>query len=79
MRNIQIATTPSEIDRCFPVMSQLRPKLIAAEFAGRVQAQQAEGYQLAFLEHEGERSFRLRDSACRICFGAGRLFMLTIW
>jgi GNAT superfamily N-acetyltransferase len=53
MRNIQIATTLAEVDRCFPVMSQLRPKLIAAEFAGRVQAQQAEGYQLAFLEHEG--------------------------
>jgi len=34
-------------------MSQLRPKLIAAEFVGRVQAQQAERYQLAFLEHEG--------------------------
>jgi GNAT superfamily N-acetyltransferase len=53
MRTIQIATTPAEIDRCFPVMSQLRPNLIAAEFVGRVQAQQAEGYQLALLEHEG--------------------------
>ena len=53
MRTIQIATTPAEIDRCFPVMSQLRPKLIAAEFVGRVQVQQVEGYQLAFLEHEG--------------------------
>ena len=53
MRTIQIATTPAEIDRCFPVMSQLRPKLIAGEFLGRVQAQQAEGYQLASLQHEG--------------------------
>jgi GNAT superfamily N-acetyltransferase len=53
MRTIQIATTPAEIDRCFPVMSQLRPKLIATEFLGHVQRQQAEGYQLAFLEHEG--------------------------
>src|SRR5271170_3674184 len=53
MRTIQIATTQSEIGRCFPVMSQLRPKLIAAEFVGRVQAQQGEGYQLAFLEHGG--------------------------
>jgi len=52
MRNIQIATTAAEIDRCFPVMSQLRPHLIAAEFVGRVQAQQGEGYQLAFLEYE---------------------------
>jgi GNAT superfamily N-acetyltransferase len=53
MPTIQIATTPEEIDRCFPVMSQLRPLLIEAEFAGRIQAQQADGYQLAFLEHEG--------------------------
>lgn len=52
MPNIQIATIPSEIDRCFPVMRQLRPMLIASEFVGRVQTQQAEGYQLAFLEVE---------------------------
>ena len=52
MRKIQIATTPEEIDRCFAVMSQLRPMLIANEFAGRVQAQQAEGYQLVSLEDE---------------------------
>jgi GNAT superfamily N-acetyltransferase len=53
MGKIQIAATPAEIDRCFPVMSQLRPALIAAEFVDRVQIQQAEGYQLAFLEEEG--------------------------
>ena len=53
MRTIKMATTPAEIDRCFPVMSQLRPALIAKEFVSRVQAQQAEGYQLASLEHEG--------------------------
>jgi GNAT superfamily N-acetyltransferase len=52
MRKIQIATTPEEIDRCFAVMSQLRPMLIANEFAARVQAQQAEGYQLVSLEFE---------------------------
>jgi GNAT superfamily N-acetyltransferase len=53
MQTIGIASTHDEIDRCFPVMSQLRPKLIASEFVGHVQAQQAEGYQLASLEHEG--------------------------
>jgi GNAT superfamily N-acetyltransferase len=52
MRTIQIATTPEEINRCFAVMSQLRPLLVAGEFVTRVQAQQAEGYQLAFLEHQ---------------------------
>jgi GNAT superfamily N-acetyltransferase len=52
MRTIQIATTPKEIVRCFSVMYQLRPLLIEEEFFTRIQAQQAEGYQLAFLEHE---------------------------
>ncbi|WP_260734972.1 GNAT family N-acetyltransferase [Tunturiibacter lichenicola] len=52
MPNIQIATMPSEIDRCFPVMLQLRPMLVASEFVARIQTQQAEGYQLAFLEVE---------------------------
>jgi GNAT superfamily N-acetyltransferase len=51
MRTIQIATTPAEIDRCFPVMSQLRPLLVAGEFVTRIQAQQAEGYQLVSLEY----------------------------
>lgn len=53
MRTIQIATTAAEIARCFPVMHQLRPALVADEFVGRIQAQQAEGYQLAFLENAG--------------------------
>lgn len=52
-RTIRIAASPAEIERCFPVMSQLRPLLIANEFVARVKAQQAEGYQLASLEHEG--------------------------
>jgi GNAT superfamily N-acetyltransferase len=53
MRTIQIATTPEEIDRCFLVMSQLRPMLIADEFFARIKGQQAEGYQLASLEYQG--------------------------
>jgi len=65
MRKIQIATTPEEIDRCFPVMSQLRPVLVAGEFFARVQAQQAEGYQLAFLEYQNAivsvAGFRLQN------------------
>jgi GNAT superfamily N-acetyltransferase len=53
MRTIQIATTPAEIIRCFPVMSQLRPKLIFEEFVDRIRGQQVEGYQLASLEYGG--------------------------
>jgi GNAT superfamily N-acetyltransferase len=52
MRIIQIATTPKEIARCFSVMCQLRPLLLEEEFFVRIQTQQVEGYQLAFLEHE---------------------------
>jgi GNAT superfamily N-acetyltransferase len=65
MRTIQIATTPEEIERCFPVMRQLRPLLVAGEFFARVQAQQAEGYQLAFLEYQNAivsvAGFRLQN------------------
>jgi GNAT superfamily N-acetyltransferase len=53
MRTIQIATTEEEINRCFPVMHQLRPTLLAEEFVSRIKVQQAEGYQLAFLEEDG--------------------------
>ncbi|MEI9981253.1 MAG: GNAT family N-acetyltransferase [Edaphobacter sp.] len=53
-RTIQIAATPAEIERCFPVMRQLRPLLVAAEFVGRVQSQLAEGYQMASLEYQGK-------------------------
>jgi GNAT superfamily N-acetyltransferase len=53
MRTIQIATTEEEINRCFPVMHQLRPMLLAEEFVNRIKIQQAEGFQLAFLEEDG--------------------------
>lgn len=42
------------IARCYPVMRQLRPALSGEEFVARVELQQAEGYQLAYLEHEDE-------------------------
>lgn len=50
---VKLAETAGEIERCFPVMAHLRPHLVAAEFAGRVEAQQAQGYRLAYLEDEG--------------------------
>ena len=50
MPTIQVAKTTAEIGRCFSVMHQLRPALLAEEFVCRIQAQQAEGYQLAFLD-----------------------------
>jgi GNAT superfamily N-acetyltransferase len=51
---VKLAESAAEIARCLPVMLHLRPYLVAEEFAGRIQAQQAQGYKLAWLEHEGK-------------------------
>lgn len=51
---IAIAADRTELERCYPVMHQLRTALTLEEFVQRVQLQQAEGYSLAFLEHEGQ-------------------------
>lgn len=47
------ATSDADIHRCFAVMVQLRPHLVAAEFVTQVQRMQADGYRLAFLEADG--------------------------
>ncbi len=53
--NIQLAETDSEIERCFPVMVQLRPKLAVADFPGRIRRQfQDGGYRLVYLEEENQ-------------------------
>ena len=46
---IALATTRDDIQRCFPVMAQLRPHLREADFVTRIQRQQREGYHLTFL------------------------------
>ena len=52
---IAVATTQEEIRRCFPVMHELRTHIVdEKEFVERIQRQQKKGYQLAFLESEGE-------------------------
>ena len=52
--NIALATTEADIARCFPVMAELRPHLIAGEFVPRVLRQHATGYHLAYLEDGGD-------------------------
>ncbi len=52
MPRIHLAESDAEIDRCFEVMRQLRPKLVREDFVGVIRMQQSEGYKLAFLEHE---------------------------
>jgi GNAT superfamily N-acetyltransferase len=51
---VKLAETPEAIERCFLVMSHLRPHVAVAEFVPRVQAQQSQGFRLAYVEDEGE-------------------------
>lgn len=45
-----IATTDSEILRCFPVLAELRPHLVEGEIVARIRRQQRDGgFHLAFL------------------------------
>jgi GNAT superfamily N-acetyltransferase len=70
--SIRLAETDDQIQRCFPVMVQLRPKLNGDEFVSRVRRQMAEsGYQLAFIETGGHvvanAGFRISE-----CLSAGK-------
>jgi GNAT superfamily N-acetyltransferase len=53
MGEVRLAETDAEIAGCFPVMAYLRPALAEEEFVGRVRAQEAQGYRLAYLEDDG--------------------------
>lgn len=44
--SIRLATSDADVQACYPVLSQLRPHLLAEEFAGRVRRQMRQGYQL---------------------------------
>jgi GNAT superfamily N-acetyltransferase len=55
MERIALATTDAEIERCSPVMRELRPHVPADGFLARVRRQEREGgYRLAYLEADGE-------------------------
>lgn len=50
MAHITLATSDLELERCFPVMQELRPQLVAADFVEQVRRQASQaGYQLAYL------------------------------
>lgn len=62
---VEIAVEPKSIARCFAVMQELRPLLTGAEeFVARVVEQQREGFELAYLQHDGQvvtvAGFRVR-------------------
>ncbi|MDN3640551.1 GNAT family N-acetyltransferase [Simiduia curdlanivorans] len=50
---IKLAVTDAEILSCFPVLVQLRPKLVRGRFLKQVRQMQTEGFQMAFLQDEG--------------------------
>jgi GNAT superfamily N-acetyltransferase len=50
---VRLAETAEDIARCLPVMAHLRPHVITEEFVERVEAQQAQGYRLAYMEDGG--------------------------
>lgn len=52
MDTIRIARTDDELVRCFPVMSELRPHLVADEFVPRVRRMEAGGFILAYLARD---------------------------
>jgi len=47
---IRLAITDDAVNRCFPIMKQLRPHLVREDFATQVHRQREGGYQLAYLE-----------------------------
>jgi len=65
MRHVQLAGTDAEILRCFPVIAELRPHLVEAQFLERVRRQQGEsGYRIAFVEDASVKSvagFRISE------------------
>jgi len=66
---IAIADTVEDIRRCFPVMRELRTHITDAEdFVERVQRQRKQGYQLAFVESEGQ-----------VCAVAGYRFLESLF
>ncbi|MCG7897186.1 MAG: GNAT family N-acetyltransferase [Candidatus Thiodiazotropha lotti] len=51
---IRLAETDQEIQRCYPVMAELRPHIRESEFVSRVRDQQQSGYRLAMLLVDAE-------------------------
>lgn len=51
---VQLAHTPEDIAKCSRVMRELRPHIAPETFVPLVQQMMEEGYQLAFIEDNGE-------------------------
>jgi GNAT superfamily N-acetyltransferase len=53
MAHITQAATDADIERCEPVMRELRPHIPAGEFLARIRRQEKDGFRLAFVEDGG--------------------------
>lgn len=54
MIRIAVADSPADIARCFPVMSQLRPRIAEAAFVALVERlAKLTGLQIAYLDEDG--------------------------
>jgi len=66
VNEIRLAESDRDIERCFPVMVQLRPHLEDAAFVATIRRQVAGGFTLAFLERDGHvqavAGFRVIDN-----------------
>jgi len=51
--HVALAESDADIARCFPVMAQLRPHLVEAEFVARVHRMRQAGFHLAALTEDG--------------------------
>ena len=55
MTDIRIAETDEEIERCYPVMAELRPHIARGDFLPQVRRQMAaSGFRLVYLTDEGD-------------------------
>ena len=67
MAQIRFTQSDRDIDRCFPLISQLRPHLNPIDFVNRIRRQEElSGYRLAYLEVENRiksvAGFRISES-----------------
>lgn len=67
---VRLAENDEDIEKCFPLITQLRTSLTYSRFAERVKAQMKQyGYRLAYLEDEGKikalAGFRISEMLSR--------------
>jgi GNAT superfamily N-acetyltransferase len=70
MLQVRVAETDADVERCYPVMMQLRPHLTRESLVAQVRRQrEREGYQLVYVEDEGQvralAGFRFQEMLAR--------------